>query len=199
MRDYSFTPVHFSSCSLHFGFHSAPLVLLWFLSADSVCFGFHFLPSFLAASFLSDVLGSTPEHLPAGRSQAGNRHHNSRKTGDNLAAGASWRGSVCAAGRRERVVPQRVVTRRGHRACSESRGSAHRLRASHVQDLTQVLRRAAQPNSAPRPYGCSTPSGETRCSMSWKATPSGSLKFRTRRTPHCGPQSHSSMPPITIG
>jgi len=42
-------------------------------------------------------------------------------------------------GRRERAVPQRLVTRRGHRACPESHGSSNRLGASPVQGLTPVL------------------------------------------------------------
>jgi hypothetical protein len=43
--------------------------------------------------------------------------------------------------------------------------------------------------------GCSTAAAEG-CSISWNATPSGSLKFRMRRTPHWDPKPHSSMPPI---
>ncbi|MGH9121958.1 MAG: hypothetical protein ACRDYC_08430, partial [Acidimicrobiales bacterium] len=38
--------------------------------------------------FLSVVFGETPEHLPAGRRQAGDRHLNSHKTRDNLGSGS---------------------------------------------------------------------------------------------------------------
>ena len=150
LRDYSFTPVLHSSCSLHFGFHSAPLLLPWLLSAYSVCFGFHFLASFPAIPFLSDVLGSTPEHLPAGRSQVGNRHLNSRKTGDNLAAGASWREAYAQRATRacRPAAPgnaAEAIARALHRAAHRTGSAPVRFRAS------QVLRRAAQPNSVPRP------------------------------------------------